>query len=103
MLLQMPGLLLIRRYGQICWRVKAVCKHVDVLRWFREFGVTRFPSIAALARVWLGRAPSDAFQERVFLDGRCRDDQFEDQNGQPPRRDAGASEAQIKLMEAQAE
>ncbi|OWZ18587.1 hypothetical protein PHMEG_0007302 [Phytophthora megakarya] len=25
-----------------------------------------FPSIAALARVWLGRSPSNAFQERVF-------------------------------------
>ncbi|KAE8978529.1 hypothetical protein PF011_g23200 [Phytophthora fragariae] len=28
-----------------------------------------FPSIAALARVWLGKSPSNAFQERVFSTG----------------------------------
>nr|KAE8920072.1 hypothetical protein PF009_g29630 [Phytophthora fragariae] len=28
-----------------------------------------FPPIAALARVWLGRSPSNAFQERVFSTG----------------------------------
>ncbi|KAE9306014.1 hypothetical protein PR003_g21345 [Phytophthora rubi] len=62
-------LLLVRRNGVVCWRVEAVCEHVDILRWFREVGSARFPSIAALARIWLGRAPSNAFQERVFSTG----------------------------------
>ncbi|EEY57044.1 uncharacterized protein PITG_10617 [Phytophthora infestans T30-4] len=62
-------LLLVRRNGSVCWRVEAVCEHVDILRWFREVGSSRFPSVAALARIWLGRAPSNAFQERVFSTG----------------------------------
>ncbi|KAF4140758.1 hypothetical protein GN958_ATG10038 [Phytophthora infestans] len=28
-----------------------------------------FPSVAALARVWLDRSPSNTFQERVFSTG----------------------------------
>ncbi|KAG1695293.1 hypothetical protein DVH05_020672 [Phytophthora capsici] len=62
-------LLLVRRNGSVCWRVEAVCEHEDILRWFREVGSSRFPSVAALARIWLGRAPSNAFQERVFSTG----------------------------------
>ncbi|KAI9981425.1 hypothetical protein PInf_009177 [Phytophthora infestans] len=31
-----------------------------------EIGAKQFPSIAALARVWLGHVSSNAFQERVF-------------------------------------
>ncbi|ETI39249.1 hypothetical protein F443_15153, partial [Phytophthora nicotianae P1569] len=61
--------LLVRRNGVVCWRVEAVCEHVDILRWFREVGSSRFPSVVALARIWLGRAPSDAFQEHVFSTG----------------------------------
>ncbi|KAL3672451.1 hypothetical protein V7S43_001750 [Phytophthora oleae] len=61
--------LLLVRNGVVCWRVQAVCEHVDILRWFREIGAARFPSIAALARVWLGRTPFNPFQERVFSVG----------------------------------
>lgn len=59
-------LLLVRRNGVVCWSVEAVCEHVDILRWFREIGSARFPSVTALARIWLGKAPSNVFQERVF-------------------------------------
>ncbi|POM66543.1 Hypothetical protein PHPALM_17582 [Phytophthora palmivora] len=62
-------LLLVRSGGAICWRVEAICEHVNILSWFSESGSALFPSIAALARVWLGRAPSNAFQERVFSTG----------------------------------
>ncbi|EGZ09352.1 hypothetical protein PHYSODRAFT_304927 [Phytophthora sojae] len=62
-------LLIVRHNGVVCWSVEAVCEHVDILRWFREVGSVRFPSIAALARIWLGRAPSNEFQERVFSTG----------------------------------
>nr|KAE8921451.1 hypothetical protein PF009_g28272 [Phytophthora fragariae] len=62
-------LMLVRRNGVVCWRVEAVCEHVDILRWFRESASGRFRSIAALARIWLGRAPSNASQERVFSTG----------------------------------
>lgn len=61
--------LLMRRGGVVCWRLEALCKHIDICRWFRETGCAQFPSIAALARVWLGRSPSNAVQERVFSTG----------------------------------
>ncbi|KAG3067924.1 hypothetical protein PI125_g23538 [Phytophthora idaei] len=44
-------LLLVRRGGVVCWRVEALCEHVDILRWFRESGSVLFPSISALASV----------------------------------------------------
>ncbi|KAG1704888.1 hypothetical protein DVH05_004916 [Phytophthora capsici] len=62
----MTRLLLVRRNGTVRWSLQDLFKHVDVLRWFKEVGAKQFPSIAALARVWLGRASSNAFQERVF-------------------------------------
>ncbi|KAE9250658.1 hypothetical protein PF002_g4671 [Phytophthora fragariae] len=62
-------LLLVRRGDVICYRVDALCEYVDILRWFRESGSVQFLSIAALSRVWLGRAPFSAFQERVFSTG----------------------------------
>lgn len=34
-----------------------------------EVGETSFPSVALLARLWLGRAVTTAFQERVFSSG----------------------------------
>ncbi|EGZ24661.1 hypothetical protein PHYSODRAFT_419943, partial [Phytophthora sojae] len=37
--------------------------------WFLEAGQKEFPSVAKLARVWLGRGCSTAFQERVFSTG----------------------------------
>ncbi|KAI9992740.1 hypothetical protein PInf_014608 [Phytophthora infestans] len=46
-----------------------LCEHIDICHWYRETGAATFPSIAALARVWLGRSPSNAFQERVFSTG----------------------------------
>ncbi|KAE8958011.1 hypothetical protein PR001_g31178 [Phytophthora rubi] len=62
-------LLLVRRGDVIFYRVDALCEYVNILRWFRESGSAQFPSIAALSRVWLGRAPSNAFQERVISTG----------------------------------
>ncbi|EEY62241.1 uncharacterized protein PITG_14162 [Phytophthora infestans T30-4] len=62
-------LLLVRHDDSVCWRLQALAKHVDICRWYRDAGSKLFPSIAALARVWLGRSPSNAFQERVFSTG----------------------------------
>jgi hypothetical protein len=58
-------LLMVRCGDVYCWNVEALCEHIDIQRWFQS----RFPSIEALARVWLGRAPSNALQERVFSTG----------------------------------
>ncbi|KAI9995352.1 hypothetical protein PInf_012409 [Phytophthora infestans] len=62
-------LLLVRRRNDVCWILQALCEHIDICHWYRETGAATFPSIAALARVWLGRSPSNAFQERVFSTG----------------------------------
>ncbi|KAI9994681.1 hypothetical protein PInf_011507 [Phytophthora infestans] len=62
-------LLLVRHDDNVCWRPQALAKHVDICRWYRDARSKLFPSIAALARVWLGRSPSNAFQERVFSTG----------------------------------
>ncbi|KAF4136244.1 hypothetical protein GN958_ATG14563 [Phytophthora infestans] len=62
-------LLLVRRRNDVCWNLQALCEHIDICHWYRETGAATFPSIAALARVWLGRSPSNAFQERVFSTG----------------------------------
>ncbi|POM76812.1 Hypothetical protein PHPALM_5907 [Phytophthora palmivora] len=51
------------------WNVEQLCQHIDVCRWFAEYGENTFPSIAKLVRVWLGRSSSTAFQERVFSTG----------------------------------
>lgn len=51
------------------WNFEQFCEHIDVCRWFAEFGQKMYPSIAELARVWLGRGSSTAFQERVFSTG----------------------------------
>lgn len=51
------------------WSMLGLYKHVDVLEWFREEGEERFPSIALLARIHLGKVSSSAFQERVFSSG----------------------------------
>ncbi|KAL3659262.1 hypothetical protein V7S43_015840 [Phytophthora oleae] len=65
----MTHLLLVRRNGTVCWSLQGLFKHVDVCQWFREVGAKQFPSIVALARIWLGRLSSNAFQERVFSTG----------------------------------
>ncbi|KAH9151745.1 hypothetical protein AeRB84_005710 [Aphanomyces euteiches] len=41
-------------------------KEIDVLAWYRDVGVTAFPSIAILARTYLAKPMSNAFQERFF-------------------------------------
>ncbi|ETI30198.1 hypothetical protein F441_20630 [Phytophthora nicotianae CJ01A1] len=63
------SLLLIRCKGVICWNAQTVREHVDILRLCRGTGRTRFSSVAALSRVWLGRAPSNALQKRVASTG----------------------------------
>lgn len=62
-------LLLVRRNGTVCWNLQSLIKHVDVCRWFWEVGSKQFPSITALARIWLGRVSSNAFQVRVLSTG----------------------------------
>ncbi|KAG4045212.1 hypothetical protein PC123_g19375 [Phytophthora cactorum] len=44
--------------------LQGLFKHVDICQGSQEFGAKAFPSAAALARVWLGRESSNAFQER---------------------------------------
>ncbi|ETK77029.1 hypothetical protein L915_16667 [Phytophthora nicotianae] len=61
--------LLVRRRNDVCWNLQALCEHIDICHWYRETGAATFPTIAALTRVWLGRSPSNAFQERVFSTG----------------------------------
>ncbi|KAI9983052.1 hypothetical protein PInf_006969 [Phytophthora infestans] len=56
-------------FTRLLLRLQGLCKHVDVCKWFRETGSPVFLSVAALARVWLGRSPSNAYQERVFSTG----------------------------------
>ncbi|KAE8876541.1 hypothetical protein PF005_g7009 [Phytophthora fragariae] len=51
------------------WNVEQLCGNIDVCRWFADIGEKMYPSIAKLARVWLGRGISTAFQERVFSTG----------------------------------
>ncbi|KAE9160059.1 hypothetical protein PF004_g31310 [Phytophthora fragariae] len=41
-------LMLVRRNGVVCWRVEAVCEHVDILRWFRESASGRFVPLPPL-------------------------------------------------------
>ncbi|KAL3663365.1 hypothetical protein V7S43_011771 [Phytophthora oleae] len=53
--------------GESVWNVEELFKHVDVCTWFAEEGEKRFPSISKLARVWLGRTASTAFQKRFFF------------------------------------
>ncbi|OWZ09682.1 hypothetical protein PHMEG_00017578 [Phytophthora megakarya] len=48
------------------WSLLGLYKHIDVLQWFRDEGQHKFPSIALLARIHLGKISSSAFQERVF-------------------------------------
>jgi hypothetical protein len=45
------------------WKVYA---HIDVLEWFKSNGEALYPSIALLARVYLAKPMSNAYQERVF-------------------------------------
>ncbi|KAI9982975.1 hypothetical protein PInf_006826 [Phytophthora infestans] len=58
-----------KNFTRLLLRLQGLCKHVDVCKWFRETGSPVFLSVAALARVWLGRSPSNAYQERVFSTG----------------------------------
>lgn len=41
-------------------------QHAEVLDWFAKIGQVSFPSIAILARSYLAKPMSNAFQERVF-------------------------------------
>ena len=43
----------------------ALYKHVDVLKWWKE-NAHEFPSIALMARVYLSRELTSAYQERIF-------------------------------------
>ncbi|ETL99118.1 hypothetical protein L917_03989 [Phytophthora nicotianae] len=61
--------MLVRRNGTVRWSLQGLFKHVDVCQWFKKVGAKHFPSVAALARVWLGRVSSNSFQERVFSTG----------------------------------
>jgi hypothetical protein len=52
----------------VCWNLVELYR-VDILRWFRDVGEPSFPALADIARVWLGKVSSTAFQERVFSTG----------------------------------
>ncbi|POM64452.1 Hypothetical protein PHPALM_20008 [Phytophthora palmivora] len=59
-----------RRHRNVrVWNVEQLCQQINVCQWFAESGQARFPSVAKLARVWLGRSCSTAFQKRVFSTG----------------------------------
>ncbi|GMF28801.1 unnamed protein product [Phytophthora lilii] len=55
--------------GTSCWDIPELFRHVDICQRFKSAGVGDFPTIALLARVWLGRAVSTAFQERGISSG----------------------------------
>ncbi|KAG6962103.1 hypothetical protein JG688_00008772, partial [Phytophthora aleatoria] len=55
--------------GNRVWNVKRLCQYINLRQWFLDTGEQSFPTIALLARVWLGRCSSTAFQERVFSTG----------------------------------
>ncbi|GMF16648.1 unnamed protein product [Phytophthora fragariaefolia] len=62
-------LTMLNRDKKSVWNVEQLCQHIDVCKWFANCGEQAFPSVAKLARVWLGRSCSTAFQERVFSTG----------------------------------
>lgn len=62
-------LMCFRKGSSIRWDLYEVYQRVDILRWFREVGESAFPSVAMLARIWLGKTSSSAYQERVFSTG----------------------------------
>jgi hypothetical protein len=41
-------------------------RDVDILAWFRDSGERDFPTIAALAKIYLGKPTSTTIQDRVF-------------------------------------
>ena len=43
-------------------------QHIDVLNWWR-LNAHEFPSISIMARVYLSRELSSAYQERIFSNG----------------------------------
>ncbi|KAG6963297.1 hypothetical protein JG688_00008204 [Phytophthora aleatoria] len=49
--------------GKRVWNVERLCQYINLRQWFLDTGEQ---TIALLARVWLGRRSSTAFQERVF-------------------------------------
>ncbi|KAG4046347.1 hypothetical protein PC123_g18266 [Phytophthora cactorum] len=42
------------REGTSVWNVEQLCQRFDGCKWFAESGDKTFPSIAKLARVWMG-------------------------------------------------
>ncbi|OWZ18320.1 hypothetical protein PHMEG_0007614 [Phytophthora megakarya] len=63
----LKGKLSYHHNGRGYWRLHEVIGNVDICQWFREQDVSSVPtSIAVLARIWLGRSSTTAFQERVF-------------------------------------
>jgi len=55
-----------RADGEVYWDLIELYSNVDICRWYLEQGESLFPSIALMARLWLERSLSTAFQERVF-------------------------------------
>lgn len=46
-----------------------ICKHMDVMKWWREVGSSRFPHLSLAALILLGKPFHNGFQERVFSRG----------------------------------
>jgi hypothetical protein len=50
-----------KRGDQVCWNVVELSL-INLLEWFRDVGEPTFPTIATLARIWLGKVSSSAFK-----------------------------------------
>ncbi|EGZ13704.1 hypothetical protein PHYSODRAFT_453543, partial [Phytophthora sojae] len=48
------------------YNVLQLYQDIDILQWFKETGERDFPSVALLARIYLGKPMSTAPQERFF-------------------------------------
>jgi len=51
---------------KVAYDVWKLYKSIDVLVWFRDVGQKTYPSIAVLARAYLAKPMSNAYQERFF-------------------------------------
>ncbi|KAG6970146.1 hypothetical protein JG688_00005004 [Phytophthora aleatoria] len=58
-----------RQYPDADEQTMRLCQYIDVRRWFVETGERTFPTISMLARIWLDRSSSTAYQERIFSTG----------------------------------
>jgi hypothetical protein len=51
-------------------------KYFDLMKWWKQFGSSRWPMISVVAAIVLGKPSHNGFQERVFSRGTHRDDKL---------------------------